>query len=209
MRPSSKWLSAATLALAAFLVAACSSAAATPIASVLGATSAPTQAAGMSSGPAMGGSGAALVLQSSKTPAGTYLNGADGKTLYVFAKDAPDKSTCTGQCATTWPPLTVDSGQQVQGPPDATLQFGTITRDDGKMQVTYNHMPLYYFSGDVSAGGAMGQGLNGVWWVALVTGAFPSGGTGAGAAATPATTPAATPAASTAPLQTPASGYSY
>ena len=186
MRPSSKLLSAGGLALAAFLVAACSSAAATPNSTVLGATAAPSQAAAASNGPAMGGTGEALVLQSNKTPAGTYFSGTDGKTLYVFAKDAADKSNCTGQCATMWPPLTVASGQKVQGPPDATLQFGTIMRDDGKTQVTYNHMPLYYYSGDVSAGGAMGQGLNGVWWIALVTGTLPAGAGASAAASAPA-----------------------
>ena len=42
---------------------------------------------------------------------------------------------------------------------------GTITRDDGTVQGTYNGWPLYYFSGDSAPGDVNGQGLNDVWWV--------------------------------------------
>ena len=31
--------------------------------------------------------------------------------------------------------------------------------------MSYNDLPLYYFSGDKAAGDASGQGLNDVWWV--------------------------------------------
>jgi predicted lipoprotein with Yx(FWY)xxD motif len=77
---------------------------------------------------------------------GAYLTGQNGMTLYVLTKDTPDTSTCTGTCATNWPPLTVASGATVSGPAAATDAFGTITRSDGTTQVTYNHMPLYYYS---------------------------------------------------------------
>jgi hypothetical protein len=82
----------------------------------------------------------------------------------------------------------------------ATGTFATITRSDGIVQVTYNHMPLYYFSGDSKAGDTTGQGKNGVWFVAPVSGSVPSGG--AATSAAPST--AATPAPSTAAT---ASGY--
>jgi predicted lipoprotein with Yx(FWY)xxD motif len=44
--------------------------------------------------------------------------------------------------------------------------LGTVTRPDGEEQVTYNGFPLYYFSGDLAAGDATGEGLNGVWFIA-------------------------------------------
>ena len=47
---------------------------------------------------------------------------------------------------------------------DATL-LGTITRDDGSTQVTYNGWPLYYFHEDAAAGDTNGQGLGGVWFL--------------------------------------------
>ena len=47
---------------------------------------------------------------------------------------------------------------------DVTL-LGTITRDDGSTQVTYNGWPLYYFHEDVAAGDTNGQGVEGVWFL--------------------------------------------
>lgn len=50
---------------------------------------------------------------------------------------------------------------------DATL-LGTITRDDGTLQVTYNGWPLYLFAGDTAAGDTNGQGLDefgGLWFL--------------------------------------------
>jgi predicted lipoprotein with Yx(FWY)xxD motif len=50
---------------------------------------------------------------------------------------------------------------------DASL-LGTITRDDGTMQVTYNGWPLYFFHEDAAAGDTNGQGIDefgGLWWL--------------------------------------------
>ena len=52
---------------------------------------------------------------------------------------------------------------------DSTL-LGTITRDDGTTQVTYNGWPLYYFAGDTAASDTAGQGLGGVWFLVSPTG---------------------------------------
>jgi predicted lipoprotein with Yx(FWY)xxD motif len=55
---------------------------------------------------------------------------------------------------------------------DATL-LGTITRDDGTTQVTYNGWPLYFFHEDTAAGDTNGQGIDefgGLWYLVLPTG---------------------------------------
>lgn len=180
MRPISRSLSFAGLALgAALIAAACSSAAATP-------TPTPTPApADAGSTPAPSAAGAAsITLASTTNPTlGEYLTGQNGMTLYVLTKDTADTSTCSGTCATTWPPLAAATGATITGPSSATGAFATITRSDGIVQVTYNHMPLYYFSGDSAAGDTTGQGKNGVWFVAPVSGSVPSGAAGAASAA--------------------------
>ena len=48
--------------------------------------------------------------------------------------------------------------------------LGTLTRDDGTVQVTYNGWPLYHFSGDTAPGDTNGQGLEGVWFLVSPTG---------------------------------------
>lgn len=100
---------------------------------------------------------------------GTYgqaLVDGNGNALYVFTADTQNgtASACTGDCAAAWPPLASQGSPQAGTGADATL-LSTITRDDGTLQVTYNGWPLYTYSGDVAPGDAMGQGLNGKWYL--------------------------------------------
>ncbi len=133
-----------------------------------GATTAASPSAAASTGQAY------VVAVASDPALGSYLTGEDGMTLYVFRKDAPGTSACNGQCATSWPPFTLDAGESVSGGPGVTGSFATIARADGKTQVTYDGAPLYYFAGDAKPGDTTGQGLNGVWFVATPSGAQPS-----------------------------------
>jgi predicted lipoprotein with Yx(FWY)xxD motif len=91
--------------------------------------------------------------------------------LYTHAGDTATSSTCTGGCASAWPPLTTT------GPPTAgsgvTGQLGTLTRADATTQVTYGGLPLYYWQGDTKAGDVTGNGANG-FSVALVGGIAPA-----------------------------------
>ncbi|GEM_PF-781147 len=96
---------------------------------------------------------------------GTVLVSNDGKTLYVFDKDTPGTSACTGDCSTTWPPLTLASGDPV-APAGVGGKFAVITRSDGKRQVTYNDHPLYNFAADTQPGDTKGEGVGGVWHAA-------------------------------------------
>ena len=99
-----------------------------------------------------------------KDQVGSYLTDAKGMTLYVFKKDSPRKSACSGGCVTAWPLFY----REKVGVPD-TLQaddFATITREDGKKQTTYKGLPLYYFAGDKLPLDTNGQGVKDVWFVA-------------------------------------------
>jgi predicted lipoprotein with Yx(FWY)xxD motif len=100
---------------------------------------------------------------------GGYLTGDDGRTLYIFTNDSAGTSTCTGDCAASWPPFTLEEGQTTAGGSGVTGAFGTTSRDDGSTQVTYNGAPLYYFAADTAPGATNGQGVGGVWFVAPAT----------------------------------------
>jgi predicted lipoprotein with Yx(FWY)xxD motif len=100
-------------------------------------------------------------------PVGTYLVDGSGRALYVFASDTSSASTCTGACATAWPPVIV-SGKATAGSGVTASDLGTTKRADGATQVTYAGHPLYFYIGDASAGQTAGQGSNnygGVWWI--------------------------------------------
>jgi predicted lipoprotein with Yx(FWY)xxD motif len=109
-----------------------------------------------------------------KTTVGHILVTPKGKTLYVFAADSKNKSTCYGSCAKFWPPRHVAAGStppaKISGIPGT---FGVITRTDGTRQLTYDGAPLYTFAGDKKLGDMNGQGLDvsgGYWWAVVAGG---------------------------------------
>jgi predicted lipoprotein with Yx(FWY)xxD motif len=103
-------------------------------------------------------------LASSKL--GKILVDRSGRTLYLFEADKNGKSTCSGGCAATWPPLTVGSPSGADGVDGGAL--ATTTRADGTQQVTYHGHPLYYYAGDgKTSGSTKGEGLDtfgGSWY---------------------------------------------
>lgn len=96
---------------------------------------------------------------------GSFLVGEDGKTLYLLTKDPNGSSSCTGNCAKTWPPFTLDAGETAVAGSGVTGSISTFKRSDGSTQVAINGVPLYYYSGDSAAGDTQGEGSNGVWFV--------------------------------------------
>ncbi len=103
------------------------------------------------------------------TELGEILTDAKGMTLYAFKNDKPGVSACYDQCATNWPPLLTEA-RPVAGQGVNAGLLGTTRRRDGKLQVTYNRMPLYYFARDAAAGETNGQGINNVWFVVNAAG---------------------------------------
>jgi predicted lipoprotein with Yx(FWY)xxD motif len=95
---------------------------------------------------------------------GSVLVGPTGNTLYIFTNDQPGVTNCTGDCLTNWPPLTVESEDELVAG-NLPGELGTIETADGSLQVTYNGWPLYYFAEDTARGDAMGQGRGERWWV--------------------------------------------
>jgi predicted lipoprotein with Yx(FWY)xxD motif len=154
------WLAPAGLAAAALIVVGCGSSGGT---------------GGSGSGsPASHSSAAASgnTVKTAKIGGAMVLTNSKGFTLYWFANDTGNKSTCNGSCTSFWPPL--------KGPVTAMGikgSFGTITRSDGTMQATFNGHPLYTYKGDSSPGQTAGNGITlngGVWHEVTTSGSAPA-----------------------------------
>ncbi|HEX3705965.1 MAG TPA: hypothetical protein VHV76_04980 [Mycobacteriales bacterium] len=111
-------------------------------------------------------SGKVVVKTRHVSPYGTILTTSSGRSLYLFTDDTKGHSTCTGACATEWPPVIVPHGDKVAG----VSGLGTIKRGS-KRQAALHGKPLYRFSGDTAAGKVNGQGDDGDWFVATPGGA--------------------------------------
>ena len=153
------WMATAALAAGIALAAtACSSSgsgstAAPAASSATAQASSPAAAASASSG----STAAMISLSSISGIPGKFLVGAQGRTIYLFEADKSGTSTCAGACAAAWPPVSVSGSPQAGSGVDQAL-LGTVKRDDGTMQLTYNKHPLYYFAADTAAGQDHGQG---------------------------------------------------
>ena len=91
-----------------------------------------------------------------KTALGMILVSSKGRTLYLFEKDRGGASSCTGACATYWPPVTSIAKPTAGSGVKAAL-LGWTKRGDGRMQVTYARHPLYAFALDKTAGQVKGR----------------------------------------------------
>jgi predicted lipoprotein with Yx(FWY)xxD motif len=111
------------------------------------------------------------VLAVGDSDLGQIVVDGDGMTVYIFDRDTQNSGTsaCTGGCLEAWPPVLTESEEPtVEG---VTGEVGTITRDDGTMQVTLDGWPLYLWQDDANPGDTTGQGVQGVWWVVDADGA--------------------------------------
>jgi predicted lipoprotein with Yx(FWY)xxD motif len=109
-----------------------------------------------------------IALQSVTGIDGKFLADGQGRALYLFEADKGSTSTCTGACASAWPPVTASTMPMAGGGVSQSL-LGTTKRADGTEQLTYNGHPLYYFSADTGSGMAKGQGTKafGAGWYVL------------------------------------------
>jgi predicted lipoprotein with Yx(FWY)xxD motif len=123
-----------------------------------------------SSAPAATSSAASVSAKSSSL--GTFLINAKGQTLYLWDADHGSMSTCNGECASDWPPLTTKGAPKAGAGVKASL-LGTTKRADGAQEVTYAGHPLYTYVGDTAPGQTTGQGsaaFGAPWWVVTPAG---------------------------------------
>ncbi|HEY2195805.1 MAG TPA: hypothetical protein VGH76_26385 [Actinomycetospora sp.] len=156
-------------------------------------------------------------LATRETPLGLVAT-SDGYTVYEYTKDSnkPSAATCTGACATAWPPVLANDTPWLKGVnPD---KVGTVDRPDGTKQMTLNGWPLYRYAKDAKAGDTTGNGVGGTWKAlnpegkAVAPNAPAAGGTAPAAAPAPAAKPGAADADGTGGAAAPApaaSGDSY
>lgn len=86
----------------------------------------------------------------------------NGYSLYIFDNDVVGESSCNSTiCMAIWPPFIADDNAVPVAP------LSVITRDDGLNQWVLRNKPLYLFSGDSAAGDTNGEGVGGVWHLAV------------------------------------------
>ncbi len=156
------------LAVAGLLLSACGSDSSGSGASTDGGSSS------MSSG---GGTAGAAQIATADGSYGTYLTGSDGRAVYLWEGDTGAASTCSGACASSWPPVLTNGTPTASGGA-RSADLGTSKRSDGSVQVTYQGHPLYFYAGDSGAGQLTGQGSNGFgakWWLVSPSGTAISG----------------------------------
>ena len=120
-----------------------------------------------------GGASSVAMVSATSTSLGMILVDGSGRTLYLFEKDQPNQSACTGACVAAWP-IDQSSGTPKAGGGVKASLLGTIRRADGTTQVAYNGHPLYYYDGDSGAGQLNGQDVDafGAKWFVVT----PAGG---------------------------------
>ncbi len=117
------------------------------------------------------------VKAASNATYGSLLVSSSGMTLYHLTSEKPGSIACAGKCATFWPPLVLNAGAKVKSGSGVTAsKLGTITRPDGRLQVTYNGMALYRYSPDKKAGDVKGEGVEGSWFAVTPAGTLAKNG---------------------------------
>ena len=123
-------------------------------------SAAPSGTTTQSVSPSGSPSGLLYTLNTSESPTlGAYLIATNNMALYINTKDTPGVSTCTGSCATAWPPYLVTTLDPLTGGNLVKGSISSIAGQGGKKQVTYNGMPLYFWQGDTKGGQTTGQGI--------------------------------------------------
>jgi predicted lipoprotein with Yx(FWY)xxD motif len=77
---------------------------------------------------------------------GPILFSGTNRALYTFTRDRRNgPSRCYGDCAAAWPPLYA-KGALRAAPGVKRSLIKTVRRRDGRLQVTYNGWPLYFYA---------------------------------------------------------------
>jgi predicted lipoprotein with Yx(FWY)xxD motif len=117
--------------------------------------------------------GGAVVRAAANFDYGPILASGDDLPLYIFDRDTQNggQSACADEaCTASWTPFTSTDGTVAAGPGVVQKLLGTITREDGSIQVTYNGWPLYTYNSDTGLESPSGQGAEPGWTLISPTG---------------------------------------
>lgn len=90
-----------------------------------------------------------VVVAKARPTVGTILvTVSGGATLYRDTNDGPNDPTCTGGCASIWPPLLLPAGDTMPRGGAGVKGLGKVKLANGSFQVTYMKEPLYTFVDD-------------------------------------------------------------
>lgn len=112
---------------------------------------------------------------------GKVLVDSNSSPLYTSEQEQDGMVRCKDDCLGFWLPVSV-SGEPTPGA-DVPGELGTVERDDGTRQLTYDGVPVYRFSDD-SPGKVTGDGLGDEFggtrftWHAITIGESESSGSG-------------------------------
>jgi predicted lipoprotein with Yx(FWY)xxD motif len=115
---------------------------------------------------------ATATLTVRSTQFGRILFDGRGRALYAFTRDRRGgPSRCYGDCAAAWP-VYFKQGTLKAGAGLKASLLGTTRRRDGRLQITYNGWPLYYYAhekaGEVKCQNVVTHG--GTWLVVTPAG---------------------------------------
>lgn len=104
---------------------------------------------------------------------GQYLQAKYGNqpalAIYFWDNDTDEFGSCTDGCAQNWPAVVTNTKVNLVLPnslPNGVEgEFGLSGTCEGRLQLTFNEKPLYYFAGDNNQGETNGQAVGNVWWL--------------------------------------------
>ncbi len=101
-------------------------------------------------------------VSSFETDIGTHYITSGGFTLYVYDGDLkPMQSSCINECPEAWPPLPAETDAVAVG------AWTPFMRNDGIRQWAYRGKPIYTFAKDSQPRATQGDGVLGVWHIAV------------------------------------------
>jgi predicted lipoprotein with Yx(FWY)xxD motif len=92
-----------------------------------------------------------------QSPLGQFLVDANGLSLYAFSGDGKDQTACVTNCAAVWPAVIVDRLPETADASIDRALVTTIARPDGKRQLAYAGIALYYSESDLQPGDTWGH----------------------------------------------------